>query len=84
MDSPFAQQAACVLDNLDAILRASGSSPSRVISCRVYVDDVENWPEFNRLYAAYFGGHKPARAVVPVPGLHYGLKLELEAIAACD
>ena len=34
-----------------------------------------------QIYAGFFGDHKPARAVVPVPVLHYGFKLELEAVA---
>jgi enamine deaminase RidA (YjgF/YER057c/UK114 family) len=28
------------------------------------------------------GGHKPARAVVPVKDLHYGYQIEIQAIAA--
>jgi enamine deaminase RidA (YjgF/YER057c/UK114 family) len=28
-----------------------------------------------------FGAHRPARAVVPVPALHHGYLIELEAIA---
>ncbi|MEQ1892853.1 MAG: RidA family protein, partial [Planctomycetota bacterium] len=34
------------------------------------------------LYAAWIGPHRPARAVVPVPELHFGLRLEIEAVAA--
>lgn len=33
------------------------------------------------LYAEVFGNHRPARAVVPVPALHHGYLIELEAIA---
>jgi len=84
VDAPFAEQARQVLASLRAVLAAAGSDVSRLTSVRVYVDDVGNWPEFNALYAEALGGHRPARAVVPVPGLHYGLKLELEATAACD
>jgi hypothetical protein len=32
-------------------------------------------------YQEFVGDHKPARAVVPVPHLHYGFQLELEAVA---
>ena len=34
------------------------------------------------MYARFCEDHKPARAVVPVPYLHYGLALEIEATAA--
>ena len=81
-ESSFADQVQAVLANLDAILEAAGTNRDRLISCRVYIDDLGAWGEFNKLYAAWLGKHKPARCVVPVPHLHYGLKLELEAVAA--
>lgn len=80
--APLTRQVEAVLDNLRAILAAGGSAPEQVIQVRIYVTDINDWGEVNRLYAAFFGSHKPARAVVPVPTLHYGLRLELEAIAA--
>jgi enamine deaminase RidA (YjgF/YER057c/UK114 family) len=43
---------------------------------------VENWPEFNRIYSDMLGDAKPARTVVPVPELHYGYLVEIDAIAA--
>ena len=76
------EEAAQVFRNLDAILAASGSSRDRVLRCTVYIADLELWGRFNAAYAAYFGEHRPARTVVPVPGLHYGFKVELDAIAA--
>jgi reactive intermediate/imine deaminase len=80
--APFEEQAEAVLRNLDAILLAAGSSLSKLISVRVYITDVSNWGTFNRLYAERLGAHKPARAVVPVPALHFGVLLEVEAVAA--
>jgi enamine deaminase RidA (YjgF/YER057c/UK114 family) len=35
-----------------------------------------------RDHAEAFGPHHPARSVVPVPALHHGYLIELEAIAA--
>ncbi len=76
------EEAAQVFRNLDAILAAAGSSRDRVLRCTVYIADLELWGRFNSAYAAFFGEHKPARTVVPVPGLHHGFKVELDAIAA--
>ncbi len=76
------EEAAQVFRNLDAILAAAGSSRDRVLRCTVYISDLELWGRFNAAYAAYFGEHRPARTVVPVAGLHYGFKVELDAIAA--
>ena len=80
-DKSFAEQTMMVLQNLDAILTASGSSRDQLVNCRVYVSNIEDWGEFNVLYGDWLGRHKPARCVVPVPLLHYGLRLELEAVA---
>jgi len=78
------EEAAQVFRNLDAILAASGSSKDKVIRCTAYVSDGGLWSRFNAAYAAYFGEHKPARTVVPVSGLHYGFKVEMDAIAAME
>lgn len=81
-DQPFEAQARQVLANLLAVLAAAGASPDRVLKVTVYVAGIEHWPAFNRLYAEAFGDAKPARAVVPVPELHHGYLVEVEAIAA--
>jgi reactive intermediate/imine deaminase len=80
-DASFADQARQALANVEAVLTACGSSIDRLVQVRVYVDSVENWPEFNRIYAQWAGGSRPSRAVVPTGPLHHGLKVEVEAIA---
>ena len=77
----FAEQARQVLANLAAVLEAGGSGIARLVQVRVYLDDIENWPEFNRIYAEWAGDARPSRAIVPTGKLHYGLKLEIEAVA---
>ena len=76
------EQAKTVMKNLSAILDAAGSDMNHVIKTTVYVTDIEFWGDVNRVYVEAFGDHRPARAVVPVPELHYGFKVEIEAIAA--
>ena len=76
------EQAECVLANLGAILAAAGAGREDVVRCTVYVSDLGDWGAINEVYARFFGAHRPARTVVPTPGLHYGFALELEAIAA--
>lgn len=70
-----------VFANLELVLHSAELSKDSVVSCRIYVSDIQLWDEINREYAAFFGNHKPARAVIPVSTLHYGCLLELEAIA---
>jgi len=80
-DAVFEQQAQQVLDNVAAALTGAGSAVARLVQVRVYVTDIADWPAFNAIYAAWIGEARPARAVVPVPALHYGFKIEVEAVA---
>lgn len=78
---PFEEQVAQVLRNLDAALHSAGSSRQQLVQVRVYITSIAHWPAFNTLYAAWLGDHRPARAVVPVPELHFGLLVEVEGVA---
>ena len=80
-DASFLVQAKQVLANVEAVLRACGNSVSKLVQVRVRVDDLENWREFDAIYAEWAGSSRPSRAVVPTGRLHYGLKVEVEAIA---
>ncbi len=81
VDASFEDQARQVLANVETVLRACGSSVPQLVQVRVYVDSLEHWPAFNQVYAAWVGTHRPSRAVVPTGALHYGLKVEVEAVA---
>jgi reactive intermediate/imine deaminase len=83
-DATFERQARQVLANVRTAVEGVGSDLSRVLKCTVYVSDIADWPAFNRMYAEMFGEHKPARAVVPVLPLHFGYRVEMDAIAAVD
>ncbi|WP_127092082.1 RidA family protein [Aquabacter cavernae] len=79
---PFEAQARRALANLFAVLAAAGSGPESLLKVTVYIVGVENWPAFNAVYAEILGDARPARSVVPVPHLHYGYLVEIDAIAA--
>jgi 2-iminobutanoate/2-iminopropanoate deaminase len=79
--APFEAQAAQVLANVRAAVEGAGSSLDKLVQVRVYLTDIAHWPAFNVLYAQWLGSHRPARAVVPVPVLHFGLLVEVEAVA---
>ena len=78
----FEEQVDCVLRNASEILQEAKSNLSKVVKVTVYVTDVDNWSEFDRIYAGRFGAHKPARAVAPVSSLHHGFNVEIDLIAA--
>lgn len=83
-DAGFDEQAQTALDNLFAILRAADSDPRRLLKVTAYIVGIGNWSKFNAIYAAALGDTRPARAVVPVPELHYGCLIEIDAIAASN
>ncbi len=70
------------LDNAEAILLAAGSRRDLVIKATIYVSGIEHWAAVNTEYAAFFGMHKPARAIVPVGAFRNGFLIEIEMIAA--
>ncbi len=78
---PFETQARQALANLVAVLAAAGSAPADVLKVTAYLVGNAHWPAFNAIYAETFGRHRPARAVVPVPELHDGYLIEVEAVA---
>jgi 2-iminobutanoate/2-iminopropanoate deaminase len=78
----FEEQAEQVIANVIAIIEASGSSADRILRATVYIADIAHWPAFNAIYARRLGAHRPARTVVPVPALHFGYLVEMDAIAA--
>ena len=78
----FDDQVRQVFDNLFATLAAAGAGRGDVLQVSIYLVGIERWPQLNALFAEMFGDHRPARTVVPVPELHYGYLLEVEAVAA--
>jgi len=77
----FKEEVELVLKKLELILTEAGSAKNKVLQIRIFLSDIELWPQVNDLYADFFGDHKPARIVVPSPPLHYGCSLEIEATA---
>ena len=75
-------QTELALRNVEDILHAAGSDLDHVLQFTIYVSEMELWNQVNETYARILGEHKPARAIVPVKDLHFGTKIEIQAIAA--
>lgn len=80
-DCPFEVQAEQVLANLASALAGAGSDVTKLVQVRAYIVDVGHWASFNEIYARWAADARPSRTVVPVPALHFGLKIEVEAVA---
>jgi len=79
---PIDEQTELALRNVEAVLHAAGSDLNHVLQFTIYVSDIELWGSVNQTYARIMGDHRPARAIVPVKDLHFGTKIEIQAIAA--
>ncbi len=83
-DRPFAEQVRCVLGNLREILEAARSSVGKLVQVRVFVAGTDNYGAFEEAWAAFCAAEetRPARCIIPLPVLRFGVGVELEAIAA--
>jgi reactive intermediate/imine deaminase len=77
----FEDQVRQALHNMLTALRSAGAEPSDILKVTAYIVGVDNWPRFNAVYAEVMGAARPARTVVPVPELHYGYLVEVDAVA---
>ncbi|WP_042356816.1 RidA family protein [Bacillus rubiinfantis] len=69
------------LNNVELILQEAGSQKNQIVRMTLYIPDIQLWDQVDSVYKEFFGDHKPARTVVPTKDLHYGFKIEIEAIA---
>ena len=79
----FGEQARQAMRNLESVLRAGGSSLSRVVNTTVLVADIADFPVVNELFAEAFPADPPARMVIQAP-LPKGLLISIGCIAVAD
>jgi 2-iminobutanoate/2-iminopropanoate deaminase len=70
-----------VMQNLAAVLEASGSSLQSVVKTTIFLADMKDFSVVNAIYAEYFGGHKPVRSTVAVKTLPKNALVEIDAVA---
>ena len=75
-------QARLAMDNLGSALKSAGLGWGDVAKCTVMLDNMADWPAFNKVYVTYFpDGKFPARSAFGTDGLALGALLEVECIA---
>jgi len=77
----IAEQTIRVLENLGAVLTASGSSFDKVLKTTVYLADMNEFAKMNEIYAKYFTNQQPARATVQAARLPRDARVEIDCIA---
>jgi len=80
----IAAQTQRVLENLQAVLKACGSSFSKVVKTTVYLKDMGEFALMNEVYARYFPEDAPARATVEAARLPRDVRVEIDCIATVD
>jgi 2-iminobutanoate/2-iminopropanoate deaminase len=70
-----------VCENMKAILEAAGSSLEKVVRVVIYMADLGELMEMNRVFSAYFPKEPPARTTFQAAGLVGGARIEIEATA---
>lgn len=76
----IAEQTEQVARNIGVLLEAAGSSFEQVIKTTCFLQNMEDFGEFNKVYAQYFVS-APARSCVAVKALPRGALVEIELIA---
>ena len=69
------------LTNMKAILEEAGTSMANVVKTTVFLADMNDFAEMNKVYGEYFAQPFPARSAVQVAKLPKGAPLEIECIA---
>ncbi len=69
------------LQNVEAILRAAGSSLDKVLQCTVYLRDLNDFKAMNEIYSLFFPSRPPARTTIQAGDLVRGIKIEIDVIA---
>jgi reactive intermediate/imine deaminase len=70
------------LQNVAQILEAAGTSMRRVVKTTIFMTDIEELTDLNRVYAEFFPDSPPAKTGVEVKRLALGGLIEIEVVAA--
>lgn len=81
VEGGFEVQFRQALANLQELFEREGSSLSQITKTTVFLTDMGDYAEMNRIYLEVFGDHRPARSAVAVAALPIGAAVEVEASA---
>ncbi len=75
-------QTRATMDDIGETLKLAGLGFDDLFHCTVFLSDMKNWADFNKVYVTYFpDGPLPARSAVGVNGLALGALMEIECQA---
>ncbi len=77
----IAAETKAALDNIGKVLKAAGYEMKDVVSVTVYLADIHDFPEMNKVYRGVLPDPKPARATIQSAALVNNARVEIAAIA---
>lgn len=69
------------LDNIEKVVKQAGFEMGDIVSVTVYLADIKEFPDMNKVYKSVMPDPKPTRATVQVAGLVNNARIEISAIA---
>ncbi|MGE4529164.1 MAG: Rid family hydrolase, partial [Rhodospirillaceae bacterium] len=82
LDGDVGAQTAQCFRNLFAVLKEAGLGAEDVVSCSVYLTDIDDFAAMNAAYERAFTQPFPARTTIGVAALPLGARVEIGLIAA--
>ncbi len=74
-------ETAAALDNIQKVLKAAGFELKDVVSVTVYLADIHEFADMNKVYKNVMPDPKPARATIQAAALVNNARIEISAIA---
>ena len=71
-----------IMQNIAAILKATDTTLDNIVKVVIYVTDMAQMPELNKVYPTYFTEPFPVREAVCVQALPLGATIEISVVAA--
>ena len=70
-----------VMQNLEAVLSEAEMNFNNVVKCSIFLKDMKQYTDVNKVYAEYFNETPPAREAVEVSVLPRNVNIEISLIA---
>jgi 2-iminobutanoate/2-iminopropanoate deaminase len=74
-------QTRLTLANVRRILEAAGAAVTDVVKCSVFLRNIADFQTMNRVYAEFFGDHKPARTTIEAKFHQSEMLVEIDCVA---
>lgn len=74
-------EAKAALDNIQKVIKAAGFELKDIVSVTVYLADIREFGDMNKVYREFMPDPKPARATIQAVALVNNARIEISAIA---